>query len=83
MRKYLGIAVSLAIIAVCWLPYVALRIYGHNLIEINPSAEHGEVSGLILFLLPCLLVFAAIVTFIGLAYCVIAIRYRNPLGSNG
>jgi hypothetical protein len=73
----------LAVIAVCWLPYLALRIYWHNLLEINPSAEHGEVSGLILFLLPRLLIFAASVTFIGLAYCVIAIRYRHPLGSNG
>jgi hypothetical protein len=45
-----------------WLPYVLLRLYWEHLIATVPGAEHGEVSGPVLYFLPKLFVAAAVVT---------------------
>ncbi len=45
---FLGIGAS-------WLPYLALWFYWHHLLNTVPGADHGEISGPVLYFLPRLL----------------------------
>jgi hypothetical protein len=54
--------VALICAALGWLPYLSLQLYWQHLIATVPGAEHGEISGPVLYFLPKLFVAAAIVT---------------------
>jgi len=57
----------------CWVPFIALKGYWLHLISTVPGAEHGEVSGPILWFLRALLIFASIMSvLIGVAAVFVA-----------
>jgi hypothetical protein len=60
MKRRILIAVSCLIFA--WLPYVSLKLYWLSLLRTVPGAEHGELSGPILYFLPRLLIAAVAAT---------------------
>jgi hypothetical protein len=72
---------QLAIVAACWLPYLAVRLYWEYLLRTVPRASHGEISGPIQYFLPRLLSFAVAGTVIGLILAVLAALWRNRVDS--
>jgi hypothetical protein len=60
---FLGIAAS-------WVPYLALWFYWRHLLATVPGADHGEISGPVIYFLPRLLILAvalslALLTILG------------------
>lgn len=65
----------------CWAAYFALLYYWHQLVASHPAAEHGEVSGPVLFFLPRLLWAASLFSIAFLLVRALAFR-RTPSSSD-
>jgi hypothetical protein len=71
--------VALGIFVATWLPYSLVKIYWLILCETVPGADHGEMSGPVLFFLPRLLVAAVLVSSFVLAASAISYFMRLRL----
>lgn len=54
-------------IGTAWVPYLTLWFYWRHLLATVPGADHGEVSGPILYFLPRLLTLAVVLSLVLLA----------------
>ena len=70
-------AIAVAATACVWVPYLALKCYWSYLINTVPGAEHGEVSGPVLYFLPRLLAVAVLSTLLIGVTCLV-LRSRTP-----